>query len=326
MPKVTFSNARGILQEAGTGFQVNDAPILEESETVSGNATIVITPVVVDDDEDDTVLDIAGSYFIIATSDEEFYVWFDGGDGDAEDPTPAGLSAANSIRISDTTGDGNTLVTRELVCKAIADRINASDDFSGDGITDYSGTAADGDVTVVTAVLGPADSDANGAADTANLGADDVSDRLVAAVSGGAGEEIVTITVLPMGSVSSAGHVVNNGSLCRLGEDEDLEWTVELTDALGANGSALQSFGTSIVRNGGAQAATCSLANATAGTKKLIRQDTEDGGGSIVVSFKDKAGAAATATFADDEDLLYLISTGHGWGVLVNPSDNVVIA
>lgn len=323
MPKVTFSDAKGILQEAGTGFQVNDAPILEESETVSGNATIVITPVVVDDDEDDTVLDIAGSYFFIATPDERFYVWFDGGDADAEDPAPDGLSAANSIRISDTTGDGNAIASREDACNAILHRLMASDGTAA-GILDYQDGGANG---ILEAVLGPADTDADDAADAAELGADNVSDRFHAAVSGAAGSEIVTITILPMGSVEDThgtNQIVDQGTLTGLGEDEDLAWTVQLTDALGANGSALQSFGTSVVRNAGAQAATCSLANAVAGAKKLIRQDTEDGGGSIVVSFKNHAGVSKTATFADDEDILYLISTGHGWGVLANAT--VVIA
>ena len=43
MPKVTFSNSRGILQEAGTGFQVNDAPILEEIEAVADSAIFTVT-------------------------------------------------------------------------------------------------------------------------------------------------------------------------------------------------------------------------------------------------------------------------------------------
>jgi len=35
MAKVTYSSAKGLVVESGTGFQVNDAPILEEIEAVT---------------------------------------------------------------------------------------------------------------------------------------------------------------------------------------------------------------------------------------------------------------------------------------------------
>jgi hypothetical protein len=35
MAKVTYSSAKGLVVESGTGFQVNDAPVLEEIEAVT---------------------------------------------------------------------------------------------------------------------------------------------------------------------------------------------------------------------------------------------------------------------------------------------------
>jgi len=35
MAKVTYSSAKGLVVESGTGFQVNDAPVLEEIEDVT---------------------------------------------------------------------------------------------------------------------------------------------------------------------------------------------------------------------------------------------------------------------------------------------------
>jgi len=41
MAKVTYSSAKGLVVESGTGFQVNDAPILEEIEAVTTAAAAV---------------------------------------------------------------------------------------------------------------------------------------------------------------------------------------------------------------------------------------------------------------------------------------------
>ena len=41
MAKVTYSSAKGLVVESGTGFQVNDAPILEEIEDVTSGAAPV---------------------------------------------------------------------------------------------------------------------------------------------------------------------------------------------------------------------------------------------------------------------------------------------
>ena len=38
MAKVTYSSTKGLVVESGTGFQVNDAPILEEIEDVESGA------------------------------------------------------------------------------------------------------------------------------------------------------------------------------------------------------------------------------------------------------------------------------------------------
>jgi len=37
MAKVTYSSAKGLVVESGTGFQVNDAPVLEEIETLAAD-------------------------------------------------------------------------------------------------------------------------------------------------------------------------------------------------------------------------------------------------------------------------------------------------
>jgi len=311
MPKVTFSNAKGILQEAGTGFQVNDAPILMESESVAGNVVITVTPDVLDSGDGDSLMAIEGKYFLIATPDEEWYVWFDSGDADATDPAPLGLTAANSIRISD---DTTAIANEADACNAILHRINASNG-GADGMINYSDTALDGSTTVLTGVLGPADDNGDDAADTASLGADDVSGKFVAATDG----TDVTITVLPVGSVADSllKDAVNAGDLVDMGTGvagAD-DWAVTLADGTGANGSALQSFGTSVISNAGSETATATLATAAVGTKKLVIQS---GAGAIDMSYDDHAGTAKTASFDADAEALYLLSTGLGWGVITN--------
>ena len=307
MPKVTFNSAKGILQEAGSGFQVNDAPILIESESVAGNAVITVTPDVTDSGDAEAVIDVTGKYFLIATPDKKWYVWFDGNDADTTDPEPLGLGAASSIRISDEPANLDTVAK---VCDAITARLNGAAN-TGTGI-DYSvDVAADG---ICDNVLGPADDDdpTDGVATVSGLGADNVK-TLFKAVDN---TTDVEITVLPMGSVegSQGSNVVNAGDLVNLGEGED-DWTVALADGTGDNGSALQAFGTSVVSNAGSETCTCTLANATAGTKKLVIQS---GAGIVAMSYSNHAGTAATATFNADAEALYLLSTGLGWGVLKN--------
>ena len=312
MPKVTFSNAKGILQEAGTGFQVNDAPILMESESVAGGAAITVTPDVADGGDGDSAIDITGKYFRIATPDERFYVWFDGGDASTTDPTPADLAVANSIRLSESPAQLNTLAK---VCSAITARLTAANNATG---LDYSDTAADGDTTVCTAVLGPADTDeVPDGADTAGLGADDVSAKFAVTDDG----SIVTIEVLPIGSIDgSLGDTLHTseGNLRNLGTGEDGlddDWTVTYTDGTGDNGSAIEAFGTSVIGNAGGETCTCTLANAPAGAKKLVIQS---GVGIIAMSYSDHAGDPKTATFNAADEALYLLSTGLGWAVLKN--------
>jgi hypothetical protein len=307
MPKVTFSSAKGIFQEAGTGFQVNDAPILEESESVVGNAVITVTPDVLDSGDGEAAIDVTGKYFLIATPDKKWYVWFDGNDADTADPEPLGLDAASSIRISDSPANLDTV---EKVCDAITARLNGAVN-AGTGI-DYS-------IDILTNgicdnVLGPADNSepADGVATESDLGADNVK-TLFKAVDN---TTDVEITVLPMGSVegSQGSNIVNPGDLINLGVGED-DWTVTLSDGTGDNGSALQAFGTSVVSNAGGETCTCTLANATVGTKKLVIQS---GAGIVAMSYSNHAGAAKTATFNADAEALYLLSTGLGWGVLKN--------
>ena len=313
MPKVTFNNAKGILQEAGSGFQVNDAAISTESETLEGNVVITVSPDVIDsaDVTDSTVVDITGKYFMIATPDERFYVCFDGGEAGTTDPAPFGLTAANSIRISESHA-GDELNTNAKVANAIEARLT---DANNGGGLNYSvtATATDGETLVCTAVLGPADDNGDDAAEVADLGADSVNGKFSIA-NDGAGN--LTITVLPIGSVSSAhgtgADVVGHGDLRKLGDGED-DWTVSLSDGTGDNGSALQTFGTSIISNDGGATCTCTLADAVAGTKKLIRQD---GAGTITLLLNGPNGDSSSSSFNADEDCLYLISTGIGWGKL----------
>tara|TARA_B100000700_G_scaffold331830_1_gene470089 strand:+ start:19138 stop:19545 length:408 start_codon:yes stop_codon:yes gene_type:complete len=40
MPKVIYSAAKGLYQESGSGFQVNDVPILEEIQELSGTGAL----------------------------------------------------------------------------------------------------------------------------------------------------------------------------------------------------------------------------------------------------------------------------------------------
>jgi len=300
MPKVTFSNAKGILQEAGSGFQVNDAPILTESETVAGNVVITVTPSVIDSD-DGSLLEIKEKYFLIATPNEKFYVWFDSGDAAAEDPEPHGLTAANSIRISD---DTTAIASNADACNAILHRLLSTDGSIADGIINYSTATVDADV--LDNVLG-VDNDAAGE------GADKVDDRWEVTTDG----TDVVIAVLPVGSIAGSfkANVVDAGNLVNLGSVDPDSWAVALSDGTGDNGSALQTFGTSVVSNAGSETCECTLANATAGTKKLVVQS---GVGIIAMSYSDFAGASKTATFNAPDEALYLLSTGVGWAVITN--------
>lgn len=307
MPKVTFSNAKGILQEAGSGFQVNDAPILMESETIGTTTQYSVTPIVVDDDIGSTVIDLAGKFFTLPTPDGIYYVWFDGGDTTATDPGDAyGLDTAKGIRISDTTGAAGVIVSVELAVKAIVARILGDNSGVADGLIDYSD---------LDNVLGY--DEADGVPTGSQTGNTDVSAILKATNAANAS---VTVDVYPIGAPTSTAKV-DVGGLTGLGEDEDQDWTitrVAVGESTNSNGSALQAFGTSIVRQATAAiAGTATLANAAAGAKKFIRLDTAPGaGGSVVVSYTGPTGAGATLTFKGDEDYAYLLSNGLGWATL----------
>jgi hypothetical protein len=138
MPKVTFSNSRGILQEAGTGFQVNDAPILEEIEAVVDSAVFSVTV----NASGDTAGDLQNKYFYIAdASDSQWYVWMnvntdgvEGGEGVDPDPDAGDTTG---IEVAVEIGD-----TAAAVATAIAAAINT------ENATEFTATAADAVVTV----------------------------------------------------------------------------------------------------------------------------------------------------------------------------------
>ena len=118
MPKVTFSNSRGILQEAGTGFQVNDAPILEEIEAVADSAIFTVTV----NASGDTGSDLNNKYFYIAdASNNQSYVWFNvaaaGVDPDPDDGDTTGVEVTIAEGVADT-----------VVATAVA---SAIDDLTG---------------------------------------------------------------------------------------------------------------------------------------------------------------------------------------------------
>lgn len=299
MPKVTFSNAKGIVQEAGTGFQVNDAPITQvESETVGTTAQFVLTPIVVDDDGA-TVIDLAGKYFVLPSSAGNYYVWFDGGDEAATDPGVAlGFDTDTGVRISDATGTGEQLSTLANVCRVITERLNSAastqDSIDGGAGIDYS------DLDNVLGETGDAD----------------VSDIFVASTD----DSAVTIDAVQIGLVGASPVVTD---LEGLGADEDQDWTVvTVNDSVGngRNGNALITYGTTILEQATAGVSgTATLATAAAGTKKLIRMDDAPGAaGKVVLTLNDRAGSSTTIEFAAQNAHVYLMSTGLGWETLVD--------
>lgn len=319
MPKVTFSSAKGILQEAGSGFQVNDVPISTESETFASTRQVTITPILVDDDVDGTVIDIADAWFTLPTPNRTYYIWFDGGEEEADDPADSftWLDSDNAIRISDVTGDGEQLATAAAVCAAITDRVNSAAASAG-GIN-YS-TNVDGDADNLDNVLGQA-----GLGGSSATGAGDHSGELFAVDNG---DSTVTIHCLEMGDVPGSGDLdFESGGLLSLGEDEDQDWTAAVdleSSGTKGNGNALQVFGTSLLRSASAAAENirgdATLAVATAGTKKFLHMDTDPTANgeapSVRVTLNDFAGSETTLTLDTENDFAWLLSNGVGWIVL----------
>jgi hypothetical protein len=155
MPKVTFSNAKGILQEAGSGFQVNDTPILEEIEALADSASFTVTV----NTTGDTGSDLDGKYFLIAdASGTQFHVWFDIGNTGTADPDPLD-GESTSVEVSTVTaGDAGT-----VVAGFVATAINARAEFTA--------TATDEIVTVSCLELGQVRLDlTNGVSDLVTIG------------------------------------------------------------------------------------------------------------------------------------------------------------
>lgn len=181
MPKVTFSNAKGILQEAGTGFQVNDAPILEEIEALADSASFTVTV----NTSGDTGSDLDGKYFLIAdASGTQFHVWFDIDAHDAAaDPDPLD-GESTSVEV-DTVAEGDTGAT---VAGKVATAINARAEFTA--------TATDEIVTVSCLELGQVRLDlTNGVSDLVTIG--DLEDI-------GVGEETFAVAMVSNSSSTTS--------------------------------------------------------------------------------------------------------------------------
>ena len=188
--------------------------------------------------------------------------------------------------------------------QAIVARINDVD--GGGTLIDYSD---------LDNVLGY-DVDGEGEPTGSQTGKNDVSDVLKATNVGP--NTSIRIDVVPIGETGASPNLTK-GELVGLGADEDQDWTITTAatgESTNANGSVLQTFGTSVVRPATASVAgTAPLANATAGTRKLLVMDEAPGaGGTVVVTYTDHAGSSATATFAAANDYLWLLAVGQGWG------------
>ena len=157
MPKVTFSNAQGINQEAGSGFQVNDAAITPEAETLAASATIAVTV------SEDTLSDTNNGYFLIAdASDSRWHVWLNvAAAGVDPDPLPTistaipvayaqGANLAAVAAAVATAVDGETefsastdgVDTVTITCLEIG-KINASDLVSVGSLTGLDGATGE---------------------------------------------------------------------------------------------------------------------------------------------------------------------------------------
>lgn len=154
MPSVTI-NEKGIVSESGSGFAVNDGPLLPSLETYTGSASIEISCALHDDrtdnplDEGDAgyLNDLGGKYFTIAdAAGNEYHVYFDiddanAGAGAGQDDDPEATD--NAVVIAK---DADALMTPTAVAAEVATAINALDGFTA--------TSADEVVTVKVLSMG----------------------------------------------------------------------------------------------------------------------------------------------------------------------------
>ena len=175
MPKVGVSNSKGLVQEAGSGFELSDSHVKPASETIL-NASTIFDCTTVDADVGGTA---HGLYFDISSTDTLYRVYFDtAGDGSGEPDDLAGRTAV----MADVSGGGatNTAINR---AGAIATALGALGDFAADA------TSAAGLCTVFVLTPGAlAESfDAGTSGDGGVLGA------VVATETDGSGQAALTV-------------------------------------------------------------------------------------------------------------------------------------
>jgi len=101
MAKVTYSSTKGLVVESGTGFQVNDAPILEEIETLVADEAdgaslqnFGVSSITAGGDNETTTLpdgDAAGQLKTVVLAGTA------GGELIVNDSTPAQIGGANNL-------------------------------------------------------------------------------------------------------------------------------------------------------------------------------------------------------------------------------------
>jgi len=207
MPKVIFSNDKGILQEAGTGFQVNDAPILQEIEAISDSAEFTVTV----NASGDTAGDLQNKYFYIAdASESQWYVWMNVNDdgvpgGEGVDPDPDD-GDTTGIEVAVTINDA-----KAVVATAIAAAIN--------GETEFTSAAVDEVVTVSCLEVGPVLIGSLGGyqliknGNLEDLGAGENEDFAIALVDNGAGSSALETFGVTNLAQANANAVVGTATL-----------------------------------------------------------------------------------------------------------------
>ena len=121
MPKVVVSKSKGLVQQTGEGFELQDVALKPSIETCVHSSTTFLA---VDDVNDS----LDGLYFDISSTTDSYRVWFDVDNSGTAAPASGGRTLVEVTTLA--TGDGAAAVAGKL--ETAIEAINGGNDFEVD--------------------------------------------------------------------------------------------------------------------------------------------------------------------------------------------------
>jgi hypothetical protein len=137
MPKVVVSKSKGLIQQTGEGFELEDVSLKPSIETCVHSSTTILAVADVGDSLD-------GLYFDISSTTASYRVWFDVDNSGTAAPAAEGRTLIEVTTLA--TDDAAAAVAGKL--ETAIEAINGGDDFEVDD------SAADGNFTIYGKVPG----------------------------------------------------------------------------------------------------------------------------------------------------------------------------